>query len=432
MTTIQTKHIEQFTQAELFQKMNAICSVVNEAIDAYELLRVSLHKTMDLFGAQRGSIFIVKENTKDLVLAVAEGLALSEEAKLIKRIGEGVVGKVAEIKKPIVVEDISRDQRFRDHKTYPSYRTPSFICAPLLVKDLLIGVINIADKETGSGFNENELQLLDFLSTQIALNFRRIELYQKFKTLLKESQSLKDELGKSSRETHHLKEKIVVQEKLASIGKLAGGIAHEFNNPLDGVMRYTNLCLEHSKDSEVCDLCRGYLLEIKGGLNRMATIVKNLLACSRTTSPTMQMIHPGNVIEQVIRASHADIMAKGVTVDFSMDKNLPDILDLGFERVIINLLRNAVDAVGENGKIFISCVRDVSSLVIKVMDNGCGIAPDSLERIFEPFYTTKDIAKGCGLGLTIVDEIVKSYNGRIHVESQTQKGTTFMVTLPIG
>src|SRR6185295_15503686 len=115
-------------------------------------------------------------------------------------------------------------------------------------------------------------------SSQIALNYRRGQLYQKFKKAVRESKSLKNKLGKSSDETKILKNKIVVQEKLATIGKLAGGIAHEFNNPLDGVLRYTNLCIEHTKDDEVV---RGYLLEIKQGLNRMVNIVKSLLACSR-------------------------------------------------------------------------------------------------------------------------------------------------------
>src|SRR5439155_23160009 len=125
-------------------------------------------------------------------------------------------------------------------------------------------------------------------STQIALNHRRVQLYQKFKNLVKESKVLKTELGKSSAEAKNLKKQIVVQEKLASIGKLAGGIAHEFNNPLDGVIRYTNLSLEHLSMEE--EVVRGYLLEIKQGLNRMANIVKSLLACSRNATPSMRTI----------------------------------------------------------------------------------------------------------------------------------------------
>src|SRR3989338_8390110 len=263
-------NIEQLSHDDLFQNIGDICTVVTSAVDTKELLEVSLKKTMDLFGANRGSIFLLNEDGKELVLKIAQGMEMVEQEKMVKRMGEGVVGIVAQIKQPLFVEDISKDSRFHGHKPQGCYHTPSFICAPLMVKDKLIGVINIADKESKKRFSKHELQLLDFLSTQIALNYKRIQLYQKFKSIVKESRTLKDELGKTSQETSYLKKQIVLQEKLASLGKLAGGIAHEFNNPLDGVKRYTNLSLEHLKDN---DVVYGYLLEIKNGLNRMANIV---------------------------------------------------------------------------------------------------------------------------------------------------------------
>jgi len=280
---------ERLAQSVLFQKISEICAAVNVATDGTGLLEISLQGTLELFGAERGSIFILKENGKDLILKSARGMALNEERNMVKRLGEGVVGQVAASKKPIFVDDISKDDRFENFQARKSYRTPSFICAPLLIKDSLLGVINIADKVDGKRFTQNELQLLDFLSSQIALNYRRIQLYEKFKKIVKESKDLKDELGKTSKETTHLKQQVIQQEKLASIGKLAGGIAHEFNNPLDGVMRYTNLCLEHIKEDEVV---RGYLLEVKHGLNRMANIVRSLLACSRNTDPGRLKVDP--------------------------------------------------------------------------------------------------------------------------------------------
>ncbi len=426
MTAIKKRILEQLTKTELFNKISDICYAVNRVTNARELLEISLKGTMELFDAQRGSIFILKENGKDLILKIAQGMDFGEEQKIVKRLGEGVVGRVAATKRPIFVNDISKDKRFKNYKARRSYRTSSFICAPLMIKDKLIGVINITDKGRGR-FDENEMQLLDFLSSQIALNYRRIQLYQKFKSVVKESKSLKNEYQKSSREAHHLKKQIDRQEKLATIGKLAGGIAHEFNNPLDGVLRYTNLCLEHVKDNEVV---RGYLLEIKHGLNRMANIVKSLLACSRNTVPTMQKIDPNWAIEQIIQSLHTDFIQKSIRVQKDLNKNLPMITDLGLERIITNLLRNAVDAVEEGGEIKIQTDLKDDHLILKIKDNGCGISANPIEQIFEPFFTTKDIDKGCGLGLTIVNEIVKGYNGLILVESLPQKGTLFTICLP--
>jgi signal transduction histidine kinase len=420
--------LEQLTQTELFKSVSDICTAVNKSIDSRTLLEISLNLTMNLFKAQRGSIFLLKENGNDLILKIALGMKNGEQKNLLKRMGEGIVGKVAASKKPIFVDDISRDERFANYKARGGYRTPSFICAPLLIKDSLIGVINITDKEGERRFSPNELQLLDFLASQIALNYRRIQLYQKFKTIVKESKSLKDELGKSSKEARHLKKQVILHEKLASIGKLAGGIAHEFNNPLDGVMRYTNLCLEHVREDEVV---RGYLLEIKQGLNRMANIVKSLLACSRNVAPSMQKIHVNNALEQALLFLQGDLRLKPIAVIKQYADDLPEITDLGLERVLSNLLCNAIDAIEEEGEISIATRLKDDKIRIRIKDTGKGIPANSVEKIFEPFYTTKDIDKGCGLGLTIVSEIVKSYNGDIQVISEEGMGTTFTVSIPI-
>lgn len=415
------------TQSDLFQSVSGICSIVNTAVNESDLLSASLKQTMRLFGAGRGSIFILHENGKDLILKSVEGMKRNEEEKMIKLLGEGIVGQVAKQKIPICVENIENDARFHDFKARKSYRTPSFICAPLIIKDALIGVINISDKETGLHFDKNEMQILDFLSSQIALNYRRIQLYQRFKTILRETQTLKDKLGQSSQEAEDLKRQVFIQERLATIGKLAGGIAHEFNNPLDGVMRYTNLCLEHTKDDEIV---RGYLLEIKEGLNRMANIVKNLLACSRNDTLQKSAVDFNGALERSLESVQTEIDHKNIHIKKDVPGNMPPIPDLGLERILTNLLRNAVDAIQSGGEIAIYAQHQNDMLHIKISDTGIGISKDDIEKIFEPFYTTKPMDKGCGLGLTIVSEIIKAYNGTIHVESSHGSGTTFFVNLP--
>ncbi len=427
MATTLNEVSNYLSQDDRLERVSNICASVNFVKNNRELLEVSLKQILELFDAKRGSIFIVNENQKELSLKVSFGMQADERRKMVKRLGEGVVGRVAEIKKPIVVDDIAIDHRFKNFKPRSSYRTPSFICAPLLIKDMLIGVINVADKTSGHRFNKDELQLLDFLATQIALNYRRLQLYQKFKHIVKESRSLKNELGKSAAEAKHLRKQIVLQEKYASIGKLAGGIAHEFNNPLDGVIRYTNLSLEHLKDDEIV---RGYLLEVKNGLNRMANIVKSLLACSRSTPIHAQKIDINQAVEQVLRNLQSELARKDIRLQKKLSNNMPMVTDLGIELVISNLIRNAIDAIDKKGTIEILSFVEGDYIVIQTSDSGCGIAPYLIEQIFEPFYTTKDIDKGCGLGLTIVSEITKAYNGKIKVSSLPQKGATFTVYIP--
>lgn len=419
--------LSELSQIDLFQKVSDICETVNGITDGTELFEVSLVKMLELFDANRGSIFILADNGKDLILESSVGMQRLDREKMVKRLGEGIVGKVAETKQPIVVDDITQDDRFQNFKAREGYQTLSFICAPLMIKDKLVGVINITDKESGLSFNENELQLLDFLSSQIALNYRRVQIYQKFEQAREETEQLKDKLGQSDKETEYLKKKIILQEKLATVGKLAGGIAHEFNNPLDGVMRYTNLCLEHVSD----DVVRGYLLEIKHGLNRMANIVKSLLACARNEPKTNAVIHFEEVLNRSLSCVQSDIADKNIQVRREIQENLPMIKDLGLERILTNLIRNGVDEMEDKGIITVRANMRDDIFWMEVEDTGCGVEEDNIQQMFEPFYTTKDIDKGFGLGLTIVGEIVKNYRGKIDVASEVGKGTTFTIRIPI-
>lgn len=419
--------IVQLTETDLFRKISEICSAVNRIRTEKELLDVSLKKIIDLFKVTRGSIFILDEDQKKLVLKVSCGLKRNEKEKMVKQMGEGIVGRVAELKEPVVVSDISSDLRFENYKPRKSYNTSSFICVPLLIKDQLIGVINITDKESGACFQEHDVLLLDFLTSQIALNYRRVQLYNKFKDIVKETKTLKNKLGESKQEKQYLQSKIEINEKLATIGKLAGGIAHEFNNPLDGVMRYTNLCLDHMEADEVV---RGYLLEIKSGLNRMAKIVKNLLACSRNQILSGENIDIAQTARMSLKAHQLEIEKKNIQVELDVEDPMPLIPDLGLERVFSNLIRNAVDSIENEGIITIRSYLKKGHIFIEIRDTGSGIPDETVGKIFEPFFTTKDIEKGCGLGLTIVGEIIKSYKGKIRVGSREGEGTTFTVDIP--
>lgn len=307
---------------------------------------------------------------------------------------------MAALKEPMLVEHISREERFKNYKSRSSYQSESFICSPLMVKDQLIGVMNISDKMGLKPFTQREFQLVNFLSNQIALNYHRILMTNRLET----------------------------QERLVSLGKLAGGIAHEFNNPLDGVMRYTNLCLRHTQNNEIL---QEYLMEIQSGLKRMANIVKNLLACARQTPPNNYKVDVHKTIDQALKDLYPYLASKNIDLVKNYANDLPEITDRGVERIISNLVKNAIDAIDKNGTIEISTMVKDSYVELVVSDTGHGISVKNLERIFEPFFTTKSIDQGCGLGLTVVNEIIKHYNGKIEVKNNVPQLTIFTVSLPI-
>jgi signal transduction histidine kinase len=400
--------------SNLLQKINTICVLCNESTESQSLLKNALEMTLDILQARRGSVFVLDNQTKELTLKTSVGMKLDEKKDLIKYLGKGIIGQVAELKEPLLVENISTEKKFKNYKARNSYTSESFICSPLLIKDQLIGVINISDKIHPKPFTQREFQLLNFLSNQIALNYQRI--------------SITHQLGKASAETSDLKKQIEAQERLVSLGKLAGGIAHEFNNPLDGVMRYNNLCLSHAENNEVL---REYLLEVQMGLKRMANIVKNLLACARQSPGTSYKVDIHKTIEQALKELYPYLASKNIELVKNFAPNLPEISDWGVERVISNLVKNGIDAIDKNGTIEITTELEANFIKIRVTDSGRGISGIDLERIFEPFFTTKNIDQGCGLGLTVVNEIVKYYNGTIKVKSRLNQGTTFTVKLPV-
>ncbi len=402
---------------DTFDRINTICTAAHHLSNIEEILGVSLRNTLDLLKAMRGSIFLTEENGQELVLKASFGMNTSEQKRLVKRMGEGIVGQVAELKKPLMVEDIRKDGRFQNYKSSHSeqYRSHSFICSPLMIKDKLIGVINISDKESGLPFENQDMELVDFISNQIAVNYQHAHLNQHLKS--------------TQEETQKLKKQIILQERLATIGKLAGGIAHEFNNPLDGVIRYTNLALEHLDEDNA--VVKEYLTEVRYGLKRMANIVKSLLACARNTQANMQPVDVNKAVEQSLKELQANLLKKNITVEKSLQKNIPEITDLGIDRILSNLISNAIDAMSDRGKLSIKTIVERGFIKLSISDTGKGIPKDNLDRIFEPFFTTKNIDQGCGLGLTIVGEIVKNYKGEVEVESAPDKGTAFTVLLPI-
>ncbi|MBF0504432.1 MAG: GAF domain-containing sensor histidine kinase [Candidatus Omnitrophica bacterium] len=385
--------------SNLLQKIDNICVLCTEASDAQILLKNSLEQTLALLGSQSATFFIPDNQTKKLIIKIAIGIDFDGQKHLAQQLEQGTVEKITSLKEPLLVENTPLE---------------SYICSPLLIKDQLLGVITISNKISHKPFTQRELQLFKFISNQIALNYHRI--------------SMTHQLGKATLETSSLKKQIESQERLVSLGKLAGGIAHEFNNPLDGVMRYTKLCLSRADEDEVL---REYLIEIQMGLKRMANIVKNLLACARQSPGSAHKVDLHKTIEQALKELYPYLASKNIHLVKNLTPTLSQITDWGVERIISNLVKNAIDAIDKNGTIEITTSLDNDLIKLQISDTGRGIADKNLDKIFEPFFTTKGIDQGCGLGLTVVNEIVKYYNGQIDVKSTLGQGTTFTVKLPL-
>ena len=239
-------------------------------------------------------------------------------------------------------------------------------------------------------------------------------------------------LIKDIEERRQIEEQIAQADKLASIGQLSAGIAHEINNPLGIILGYTQLLIRVEKDhpEKLQDL-----KTIEKHVRSCKTIVKDLLNFARTSSPRQNLIRIDETIDDVLQfvRQHADFGQ--VEIRRAYDPSVPEMLldEEKIKQVLMNLILNARHAMKEAGILSLATThRPIQGRVeVKISDTGYGIQKQDLPRIFDPFFTTKPTGEGTGLGLSVSYGIVKNHGGEILVESDVGKGSTFTVVLPL-
>jgi signal transduction histidine kinase len=229
-----------------------------------------------------------------------------------------------------------------------------------------------------------------------------------------------------------MEEQLIVTNRLASIGELSSGIAHELNNPLTSVIGFSQLLMQ----GDVPDNMKENLATIYEEAQRAAVIVKNLLTFARKHAPVKQLTQVNTVIEGVLKLRAYEEKVNNIEVEKHLDASLSEIMMDPFQmqQVFLNIIVNAEFAMLEThhkGKLTIATERVDNIVKISFADDGPGITEANLKRIFDPFFTTKEVGKGTGLGLSICHGIVTEHGGRIYVNSEYGYGATFTVELPL-
>jgi signal transduction histidine kinase len=319
---------------------------------------------------------------------------------------EGILDWVLDQKKTTVVPDLNT--------SVGEVGERNFVVVPLVLRGEAIGVYVIRTEKVRRTFSDHELTLLGVLANEAAVaieNLKNIEKLRNSAEELKKSQS-----------------QMVHAAKLASLGELAGGIAHEINNPLQILLGHVTL-LSQGKDVE-------HRIEIiRNQVQRIAQITKQLVSFSRSVPDELEH-QPLNVnwaIKEIIDLVDYQFKNKGIEFDLRFSDELPSLdsnknyLQQGF----LNLLLNAKDAMPNGGKMLVSTEYSDGKISIRFSDTGTGIKKENLPKIFEPFFTTKEPGKGTGLGLPITRGIVRKLGGEIKVDSVEGRGTTFTTLLPV-
>ena len=368
----------------------------------------------------------------------------------------------------------------------PHFRTGirSMMTAPLISKDQVIGLLHFQSLKRNS-YTELGLRLAEKVGNQIASAIANAQLYSERKQaeealkrnqeeLIKKNKEIEEsrknlqlaveELERAYKELKATQSKILQQEKMASIGQLAAGVAHEINNPMafissnlgtlgKYVHRLTEFIQTQSEVMEslntsdaaeglkrkqkelkldyITEDIKGLIAESLDGSERVLKIVQGLKSFSRVDEAEYKYANINECIESALNIVWNELKYKATLKKDYGNLPLTKCYPQQMNQVFMNLLVNAGDAIEKQGEITIKTWDEDGSIIIAISDTGGGIPQENLNKIFEPFFTTKEVGKGTGLGLSITYEIVQRHNGEITVESEVKKGTTFTIRIPI-
>jgi signal transduction histidine kinase len=290
----------------------------------------------------------------------------------------------------------------------------NFVIVPLILRNQNVGIYFIHTAKPQHEFSSQDMQLLSVLANQAAAG---VENWRTYRQLVRANSELKASQAQ-----------MMQAAKLVALGELAASIVHEIKNPIQILMMHVDMAIRNKA-------IPNWLQMFDQQVRRLAEITKRLMTFSRSVSDDFQ-IEPVNVnkaVEDVVAIVHHDLQNNKVGVEQVLAPTLPTVMGNTnyLQQVILNLLINARDAMPNGGKVTIATETKDLKVFIHIGDTGTGIPKEALDRIFTPFFTTKEAGKGTGLGLSICNKIIAQHRGEIKVKTEINVGTTFSLVLPV-
>jgi signal transduction histidine kinase len=303
--------------------------------------------------------------------------------------------------------------------------TRSLMAAPILAQNRVLGIIQIESSHLARRFAEHDLDLLSLVASSVGVALDNLRLLERRARTIRELEASQAQLLATQ-------QRLVRSEQLATIGRLAAGIAHEVRNHLSPFALASMIAERHPDDAdlqEVAEMMRESQQHILELVNQVRAF-----ASGAQTSGERTPIDVADVVKSVLRFLRHDDAVRTIAVTFVSDEaDSPHLVSLdvrAFRQVLVNLIRNAAHAISRSeGRIEVRLVRESEHVIVEVGDNGCGIPEEVGARIFEPFFSTKG-DEGLGLGLDISRKIVMDHGGRLTFTSAVGQGTTFRIALP--
>ncbi|HEX9910115.1 MAG TPA: ATP-binding protein, partial [Desulfatiglandales bacterium] len=387
-----------------------------------DLLDRTAERVLEIIKADRALIMLVDDQSGVLLPQATrqrKGLKYGDEISFSKTISR----RVFETGESILTSDAMKDDRFQSSDSIILHRIRSTLCVPVKTKDRILGIIHVDTLGKVMGFSQEDLELLAAMGHQIGIAVENAKLVTDLK---KANVELKDQQAK-----------LIEAEKLALLGKIAGGVAHEINNPIMSVLGFTGMACKRLKDGvpapEKANECIHYLNVVQEEAQRCIQIVENISQFYRRKQSDMAATDVNTVIESALNIASFHMNHGHIDIVRDLRPDLPSIMaNRGLlQQVLVNIILNARDAMEQGGTLTVATgLENPPWVAIRISDTGCGIKPEDIQNVFVPLFTTKGEGKGTGLGLSISRDIIKSHKGTIEVESILGKGTAFTIRLP--
>ncbi|MFZ0093892.1 MAG: GAF domain-containing protein [Pseudolabrys sp.] len=439
--------------------LGEVSQAVNSTVDLETVLTTIVAKATQLSSTEAGAIYVFDDAAQEFRLRATHGLDDSAVAEIRDRhirIGETAIGEAALRRVPIQIADIQNDPSTTlDIIVRAGFR--ALLIVPLLSADQIVGALVVRRRQPGE-FSKGTIELLQTFGAQSVLAIQNAKLFESVEARTRE-------LGSSLDELRTAQDRLVQTEKLASLGQLTAGIAHEIKNPLNFVNNFSSVSVELIDElrqalaaanlgnklqveiGEIADMLQGNLDKVVQHGKRADSIVKNMLLHSRQGSGEHRPMDINTIVEESLNLAYHGARAEkqgfNITLQRSFDPGAGevDLFPQEITRVLLNLISNGFYAATkrkteENGAdyepVLAAVTKDLGDRVeIRIRDNGTGIPPEVKERMFNPFFTTKPAGEGTGLGLSIShDIIVKQHRGSIEVDTQPGEFTEFKIILP--
>ncbi|MFH1625918.1 MAG: ATP-binding protein, partial [Pseudomonadota bacterium] len=394
-------------------RLRELSKAMISIVEREPLLAKLMNGTTETMGVESASILLLDQEKGIYCLQSSMGLDEVDEEKFGLMSDDPLVRWLRDRRKAIVGEELERISHRRGIPAIIGrlHDMESEVCIPLITRQKLIGLFNMGKKMNGTMFSHEDLDLLETLGNQAAIAVENARLYE--------------DLKKSEARMRRA-------DRLAALGTLTAGLAHEIRNPLVAIKTFTQLLPERFDDAEFRD---HFLKVTSGEVDRICSLVNELLEFSRPSEPNLAEEDINDVAEKMLLLIENEAKKKTIKMSREYGKDMPPVMidKEQIKQVLLNLLLNAVDATPENGTISLETRllrNDYSDYVqMEVRDTGTGIPKDDLEHIFTPFFTTKH--GGSGLGLPVSYRIVQEHRGYIEVESTVGEGSSFYVILPL-